>query len=359
MKTLFLFSIKRVAIQLGMMLMSMMIATLVHAESAPVYDADSMPAQFDDAVVPQQQSRTQGQQADSLDLLEDEQAFVPMESMQSKRSAVRPAAGSPNMDSEQRPKREKSRIDANPEQVESLQQEVQTLRNQVEQLSHQLQQVEQQQKSQYSDLDKRLTQTPSNEKTAVDKSAKSKTKDSEELASNTKSDITVATENKTEAKSSAVTKQNEKKLATKTEETVTESKVLAQPNVAEEQQIYQTAYTLIKAKKYNEAIDTLQNMLKKYPMGQFASNAYYWLGELYGLLDKKDQALSAFNTVVKSYPESPRVIDAQLKVGILYASQFKWSEAKLAFKKIVNKYPGTGPSRIAAEQLKQIKTAGH
>ena len=64
--------------------------------------------------------------------------------------------------------------------------------------------------------------------------------------------------------------------------------------MAEEQQIYQTAYNLIKAKKYNEAVTALQKMLQKYPSGQFASNAHYWLGELYGLMGKNDQALRIY-----------------------------------------------------------------
>ena len=91
-------------------------------------------------------------------------------------------------------------------------------------------------------------------------------------------------------------------------------KTVAQPNVAEEQQIYQTAYDLIKAKKYNEAINALQKMLQKYPSGQFAANAHYWLGELFGLLGKNDQSASEFSSVVKNYPDSPKVSDAQLSL---------------------------------------------
>jgi tol-pal system protein YbgF len=132
-----------------------------------------------------------------------------------------------------------------------------------------------------------------------------------------------------------------------------------QPNVAEEQQIYQTAYDLIKAKKYNEAVVALKKMLQKYPSGQFAANAHYWLGELYGLLNKNDLSAEEFSIVVRDYPDSPKISDAQLKVGLIYAGQFKWSDAKGAFKKVINRYPGTASAHLAAEQLKQIKLAGH
>jgi len=80
---------------------------------------------------------------------------------------------------------------------------------------------------------------------------------------------------------------------------------------------------------------------------------------LYGIVGKSDQALTEFTTVVKSYPDSPRIADAQLKVGLIFASQSNWTDAKSAFKKVINHYPGTASSRLASEQLKQLKQAGH
>lgn len=209
-------------------------------------------------------------------------------------------------------------------QIESLQTQVQALRDQVEQLTHQLKQIEAEQKATYTDIDGRLSKlTASEDHRAIQASILPKP-----------------------AKNENVTKQEEK---------VADS----QPDVAEEQQIYQTAYTQIKDKKYDDAVITLQTMLKKYPRGQFASNAHYWLGELYGLLGKNDKSLNEFVTVVTNYPKSPRVSDAQLKVGLIFASQSKWTEAKSAFKKVINHYPGTASSRLASEQLKQIDKAGH
>jgi TolA-binding protein len=48
-----------------------------------------------------------------------------------------------------------------------------------------------------------------------------------------------------------------------------------------------------------------------------------------------------------------------LKLGLILAGQFKWTDAKSTFKKVINHYPGTASARLAAEQLRQIKEAGH
>jgi TolA-binding protein len=76
-------------------------------------------------------------------------------------------------------------------------------------------------------------------------------------------------------------------------------------------------------------------------------------------MNKPDLALKEFGTVIDKFPDSPRVSDAQLKVGLLYAAQSQWRDAKSAFKSVINHYPGTASARLASEQLKQIKQAGH
>lgn len=228
-------------------------------------------------------------------------------------------------------------------QLESMQTEIQSLRGQVEQLNHQLDTVKAEKKA---IADKQMT---ADSGASVDSSNGS---DAGTFAAG------VGVAKKPAVKKTASTKRAETDNSAK--KTVTaDSGSKNQPDAAEEQKIYQTAYDLIKAKKYDLAVNALQSMLKKYPDGQFASNAHYWLGELYGLMGKNDNALDEFTTVISKFPDSPRVSDAQLKVGLILAAQSKWPDAKRTFKTVINRYPGTASSRLASEQLKQIKQAGH
>lgn len=312
--------------------------TPVFAEAAPVFDADSMQQSFDG-------DAGQGPQDLAPPASSNEQAFVPIQSQASNNVSVS-SSSSPSSSSvtsgmslDQRMRRAEQQIgnmqnNENAAKVDSLQDQVQTLRGQVEQLTHQLEEMQAQQKL----------------------AKKAGANDSSLIASDDSGADQVATTTTSKSKSKLMSaKQSAKTIVNAPAAATTDS----QPNVAEEQEIYQTAYNLIKAKKYNEAVDALQGMLKKYPSGQFASNAHYWLGELYGLMGKNDLALNEFTTVVGNYPESPRVSDAQLKVGLIYSAQSKWVDAKSSFKKVVSRYPGTASARVASEQLKQIKTAGH
>ena len=349
----------RIFVVLGMVI-TLGITIPAFAESAPVYDVDSG---FDNAPA------DQGQQQDLLPPPPGQEgAYVPSSQQQDLQpmpmSAPTTAQRPPqiHLSMEQRVQRMEQQIDNmqtgdSSERLNSLQNQVQSLRGQLEQLNHQLQQMQNQQKSMYSDLDKRLVQTQ--------QTASRKKSNTSAIAANSSDSPTI--EASPEATKPNTKLLSHKKTKTPLAEKPTEPLKVAsiakstssQPDVAEEQEIYQTAYNMIKAKKYNEAVNTLKGMLQKYPSGQFASNAHYWLGELYGLMNKNDQALDEFGTVVKTFPNSPRVSDAQLKVGLILAMQSKWVDAKAAFKKVMSRYPGTASARLAGENLKQIKQAGH
>lgn len=328
------------------------IATGVMAEdAAPVYDVDNYPPQFDGV---QDNGTSSSPQPDLQPQLQSSHAEAGISGEPS------PPPPTTTLTLEQRMRRIEQQVsntqEATMPKVDALQNQVQTLRGQVEELTHQLQQLQTQQRAMFTDIDKRLSKQPANQTTL----ASNDTSADSTISSDTKSTKvdSSASLNKAPAKNPVSSPASSIKSGVPTVSSVKPTSD-SQPNVVEEQQIYQTAYDLIKAKKYNDAIAALQKMLQKYPSGQFAANAHYWLGELYGLLNKNDQSAQEFSTVVKDYADSPKVPDAQLKVGLIYAGQFKWTEAKSAFKKVISQYPGTSSARLAAEQLKQIKLAGH
>jgi tol-pal system protein YbgF len=235
--------------------------------------------------------------------------------------------------------------------LNSMQGEVQSLRGQVEELTHQLQDLRQQ-REQHAAAD------PVQNKDLADQQAVSPVPrvGDDEAGSTPK-----AAHAKNLAKSGAqgLAKQTAVKQASAEHASKKTIAPVEQPNLAEEQAVYQTAYNLIKVKKYNEAIASLQKMLGKYPSGQFAANAHYWLGELYSLTGENERAAGEFGIVVKQYPSNPRVADAELKLGLINATLLKWPAATASFKKVLSKYPGSTSARLAMEQLKLLKQSGH
>lgn len=363
-------------------------AQIAFAEQAPVYDADS-PAVMDNApsdadlppppgpegsdAVKSKSSRSMAQRSD-LNSNANSNLNDRLSRIEDQLNAAQSAT--PNA------------------KVEHLQTEIQTLRGEVEQLSHDLKQVQTELRSQSDDLQQRLSKlennktSASNSSLAVDKNQVNKIKNKKvksdadaDLASDQSDavDKTVTTESTDNSQidpaaklssdtQPAVSKKNKNKskvsdVSNKADEVVgaasAQSDHSDDSSVSAEQALYQSAYGLIKQKKYPQAISTLQKMVSQYPAGQFSANAHYWLGELYGLSNKPSDAEREFNQVIMHYSKSARVPDAMLKVGLIYASEMKWAEAKSAFRKITKNYPGTPSARLAQQQLKEIKKLGN
>jgi len=319
--------------KLGMIALALMGSAFAYAEhTAPVYDVDSM--------------STDNQVATT----------VPQQDNDSK-PIVNLGGGAPSTEApasldqriarlEQQLENGKQSSEAN-NRINSMQGEIQALRGQVEELTHQLQELRNQQKNMRTEVDKPVS------KDLAEQTMSPVPRESDEDSTNsTNPQKPLHTKAAVKTKP-VVAEVAAKKVVEKT------SPVPPQPNIAEEQAAYQTAYNLIKMKKYSEAIGSLQKMLAKYPNGQFAANAHYWLGDLYSLTGENEHAATEFSSVIEYYPNNPRVADAELKLGLINATLLKWPAAKASFKKVVSKYPGTTSARLAMEQLKLLKQAGH
>ena len=336
-----------------------------YAEAAPVYDADALeqPYETNNAGNESNASVSSEDTVPQTDLppppnQTQENAFIPI---QSDMQPSAPPSGRIGLERRlQRVEQQISNMQSSDSsaQIESLQHQIQSLRAELEQVTKNLKEAQKQQKVMYADIDARLAR-PAN--INVDGNVVKSGRDKPSKVAMSESDQNLTSKQPKPAPE-VHTKNKDNPTLASTANTIAKAATdneAGQPDVEEEQKIYQNAYNMIKSKKYSDAVGILQSMLKKYPSGQFASNAHYWLGELYGLLGKNDKALVEFNQVVTNFSNSPRVSDAMLKVGLIFAAQSKWTDAKSIFKKVVNKYPGTASSRLANEQLKQIREAGH
>ena len=225
------------------------------------------------------------------------------------------------------------------EKVQSLQQEVQELRGQLEVQAHDLKLLQQQQVAFYKDLDARLGAVPA-------KVAQSKP----------------ATKIAMPAKVAAPAVKAPVKPVTKVAQTTTAPKIAPVPvvapvsraNPADEQISYLAAYELVTSKRYDEAVNAMQNFVQKYPTGGYTANAEYWVGELY--LVKKDysKAIEHFEVVLDKFPTSSKSAASMLKTGYAFAATGNDQEAKKRYQQVLRTYPDTPTAQLAKTKLEAI-----
>ncbi|MCW8408005.1 tol-pal system protein YbgF [Legionella sp. PATHC035] len=226
------------------------------------------------------------------------------------------------------------------DKIQSLQQEVQELRGQLEVQAHDLKLLQQQQVAFYKDLDARLSGT-SSAKVSPNKASANKPAMDLSVGSKEPAPKTVTPTSDVQASKSA---------SIPAPAAVSTSRA----NPADEQISYLAAYELVKNKRYDDAIISMNGFVQKYPRGGYTANAQYWLGELY--LAKKDysKAIEHFNVVLQQFPTSSKSAASMLKTGYAYAAQGNKQEAQKFLQQVVRAYPGTPTAQLANSRLRTI-----
>lgn len=125
---------------------------------------------------------------------------------------------------------------------------------------------------------------------------------------------------------------------------------------AKEQQAYQKAFDALRNKNYDNAAEAMQSYLTDYPNGSYATNAYYWLGQIYYMQQQYDKAQASFETLINKYPTSQKIPDTKLKLALISDATGKHDEAKKALEALKKQYPGTTAAQLADAKLKEIQS---
>ena len=124
------------------------------------------------------------------------------------------------------------------------------------------------------------------------------------------------------------------------------------PEQPGEGEAYISAYGLVKNKEFELAITAFQNFLKEFPVGKFAPNAHFWLGELYLVLDPADPEASrqAFMLLVSQFSQHVKVPDALYKLGKIQLMKGNRERSKYYLNRVISEYSDSNKSVVKLAQ---------
>lgn len=108
------------------------------------------------------------------------------------------------------------------------------------------------------------------------------------------------------------------------------------------------------ARKHNEKIATLRNLLSEAPNTRYAADAKYQMGETYIFLENDAEALKYHTQVIEQHANSPLVRQSMLQVAQIHKREGRTEQAIAQYKAVVAKYPTVGETREALAGLKNI-----
>lgn len=166
-------------------------------------------------------------------------------------------------------------------QMQTLQQEVSELRGTVEQQQNEIQQLKQQQKDNYLDVDRRLSELQQQGSAPASSPSQSPTLPLPPAAS-----------------------------------------------AGNEKNSYDQAYGLLYKNQKEEAVLAFRKHILLYPQGELTPNAYYWLGQLYLSQAKLSEAEEQLTELLKQYPQHHKVVDAKFSLGKVYFQRGNKAESR-------------------------------
>jgi tol-pal system protein YbgF len=226
-------------------------------------------------------------------------------------------------------------------QIQRLQAEIQLLRGTVEQQQFDLEQLKRQQKDQYVDLDARLRGREDGPPAASPAPASG--------PSNPADAMRTPRPPSGDGGGVVVPSSDSAGLSLELSEA-------ARP--AGEKEAYRDAFDLLKKRRYDAAVVAFNDLLKRWPNGELADNAHYWLGEAHYVKRDFPAAVKQFRTVLDDYPLSPKVAGSMLKIGYIQGEQKEWGKARSTLEELVRKFPGSTEARLANGRLERLARDG-
>ena len=250
-------------------------------------------------------------------------------------------------------------------QIEDLKQEISELRGLIEVQEHEIQRLKKSQQDLYLDLDKRMSELRPQEPKAKRKiSAANDTAESKDNGLLIEDKPAIVSK---EERSTIVLESSKESPPTAVIETVTKEEHVSTASVSNlapsaEKDTFESAYKLVRTKRYSEAASGFREYLAKFPQGENAPNAHYWLGEVYmsqwqanktkkELLDKANQE---FLNITSKFPTHQKVTDALLKLGLIENEKGNLEAARQYLTEVKDRYPGSAAARIAETRLQQL-----
>lgn len=114
---------------------------------------------------------------------------------------------------------------------------------------------------------------------------------------------------------------------------------------------YEAAYALVRERRFDEALASFEEFLRRYPQHPYADNALYWRGEAYYAQGQYLRAVGEFERLLQRFPDGNKAPDALLKLGLCYQSLGDARQASTYLTRVRADFPHSDAAREAGRRL--------
>lgn len=118
--------------------------------------------------------------------------------------------------------------------------------------------------------------------------------------------------------------------------------------------LYSNALRDLNSGKYDLARQEFLDYLRYYPDTDLASNAQFYLGEIFYAEKKYREAIGEYDKVLNNYPRSFKFAAARLKKALALLELGQRSSGVQELREVVRRHPGTEEERRARAKLREL-----
>src|SRR5216684_1513304 len=118
--------------------------------------------------------------------------------------------------------------------------------------------------------------------------------------------------------------------------------------------LYSNGLRDITTGKYDLARSEFEDYLKFYADTDLASNAQFYLGEIFYKQKQYVDAVAAYDKVLTAYPKSFKLGPARLRKGMALIELGQQTAGNRELREVVKRFPGSDEDRLARTKLKEL-----
>lgn len=201
-------------------------------------------------------------------------------------------------------------------QIEQLRQETQALRGLMEELSNQLRTMQDDEKSRYLDLDRRLGELIRIQREAVQSAA-----------------------------------------APAPIPSADGSEVISRPEPTRvpAQEAYNLAFQMIRERQFEESLAAMAEFISRYPDSALIHDARFWRGQVYDVLADDANAIKEYEGLLADKPDYRRLPQVQIKLGKLYVKTGQTAAGQQLLNALISADPDSVEAGLARRELEAIR----
>ena len=121
--------------------------------------------------------------------------------------------------------------------------------------------------------------------------------------------------------------------------------------------LYQNALRDFTGGKYDLARQEFSDYIKNFPANDLASNAQFYLGEIFYAQNDFNNAIGSYDTVLENYPKSFKLAASLYKKGTAELELGLKASAVRDLREVGQRFPGSDEARRAQAKLREIGAA--